>query len=136
MKKNIILLILLSLFLLINYAEAAEGIVSGSASLGVRSIAVDNESAKFYEYNGLKSGVYGNIFLDYNANNYNISVRGDNLGLDDQYYKLSGAKYGLLKYSLYYNEIPHNYTFNAFGVGTEIPLIRNTLSFVALTMKI
>jgi len=123
MKKRIILLLgLFSLFIFFANAAAEEGNVSGNASLGIRSID-DDHSAKFYEYNGLKSGVYGNILLDYNTDNYNMSVKGDNLGLDDQYYKMSGAKWGLLKYSLYYNEIPHNYTFDArtfySGVGSN-----------------
>lgn len=122
-KKAILSAIVLTLLFASSSAATETDNISGDISLGLRSIDLDHNSAKFYEYNGLKGGVFGNIFLDYDSEGFYSSLTGKNIGLDDQYYKLSGGKWGVFKYSFYYNEIPHNYSFDArtfyTGIGTN-----------------
>lgn len=106
-------------------AFGEETAVSGSVDLGVRMVEEKGRSsAKFQEYRDLDDGLYGSAVLDAFRNGYYLDLVGKNIGLDDQYYKLKGGKFGNFKYSLYYNEIPHNISFGAKtfygGVGTNL----------------
>jgi len=111
MKRKIISLTCLFLLLSISYISGEEKPISGDLSLGVRTIHLQKDSAKFYEYNGLKNGPFGDLFLIYDSEKYSTSVIGENIGLDDQSYIVEGGKWGAFKYSLYFDEIPHNYSF-------------------------
>lgn len=111
MKKIILSLCLLFPFVP-SSASAEEGVFSGILAPGIRAINLDAESAKFYEYNGLRSGIFGGIFLNYDSEGYHASFSGEDIGLDDQYYKLNGGRWGGFKYALYFNQTPHNYSFN------------------------
>lgn len=108
-------------------AQAADdtGSVSGSINLGVRGVDdQDKRSAKFWEFRDMKDGALSNISLSAEKNNYYFDLTSNNIGHDDQYFKLSGGNYGNFKYSLWYNETPHNYTFGAksfySGIGTSL----------------
>lgn len=106
-----------------SFVLAEDQNVSGSVSIGLRSSDIDPESARFLQYRDLTGGVFGNIYLNYNTEDIFITVKGKNIGQDDQYYNLIGGKWGVFRINLYYNEIPHNYTFNArtfySGVGSN-----------------
>lgn len=105
-------------------AFSEETTVTGSVDLGVRIVEENKQSAKFLEYRDIDDGLYGSAVLDAFRNGYYLDLAGKNIGLDDQYYKLKGGKFGEFKYSLYYNEIPHNISFGAKtfygGVGTNV----------------
>lgn len=81
--------------------------------LDADSLSIDRNSAKFYEYNGLKKRAFADIFLDINPDGYYHFFSGENIGRDDQSYVLSGRKWDEFRYSVYYNETPHNYSFDA-----------------------
>lgn len=112
MKKIIIYFICL-FFLLTTYASGQERNISAEISLEGRGVHLEKNSGKFYEYNGLQDHLIGGIFLNYNTDTYSISFRGENIIADDQYYLIKGTKWGDFKYSIYFNEIPHNYSFRA-----------------------
>lgn len=111
-RKIISILFLFSLFF-IYPAFGEEKSISGEVSLGGSAIHLQEESAKFYEYNGLKGHFLGDISSSYDTEKYSTSLTGENIGLDDQYYMLKGGKWGDFKYSLYFDETPHNYSFKA-----------------------
>lgn len=95
--------------------------VSGTIGLGGQYLDARGDKAKFNEYNDIGTGVIGNINLDSYVKQYYLSLEGQNIGwnrgeeagLNNQQYSLKGGVYGSYKYSLFYDETPHNITFNA-----------------------
>ncbi len=49
----------------------------------------------------------------YDSDSYHVWVDGAYLGDDDVYVKMKGGKWGAFKFSLYFTEFPHNYSFEA-----------------------
>lgn len=78
---------------------------------------ISGNEAKFNEYGDMKDGVvgaYGNIFLHYdNQKGYFLDFIATDIGYETQSYKLDGRKSGDFRYYFYYNEIPHNITWDA-----------------------
>lgn len=89
--------------------------------------AIQGNKAKYSEYRDIQDGTvgaYGSIYLDFSDPTGNfVKFNAVNIGYDDQYYRLDGGKRGKFKYSFFYNETPHNTTFNAItpytGAGTS-----------------
>lgn len=102
---------------------ADDGQVTGSVELGIRAVDETDSGAKFLEYRDLDDGIFGSIFLNYFMGSYYLSAEGLNVGLDDQSYRLEGGDFGRFKYSFFYDEIPHNLSFDAItpysGIGTD-----------------
>lgn len=118
MKKQLIIFICFLVTLCVSpvlAGDAGPDTVSGMVSLGLRSVDVEDGDgeAKFNEYRDKQSGAFGDIFLNYDSDRYSLSLKGENIGLDNQYYRITGRKWGLIKYSVYYNETPHNFTYDA-----------------------
>ncbi len=101
---------------------ADEAPFSGSIEVGGRIGDGEDEGAKAQEYQDLSDGVIGNVNLNYDTDDYFLGFEGTNIGMDDQYYQLKGRSYGKFKYSLFYDELPHNLSFDAYsfysGVGS------------------
>lgn len=99
------------------------GEVSGSVELGVRAVDENETGAKFLEYRDLDDGLFGNLFLSYYMGSYFFEVLGRNIGLDDQFYLLEGGDFRNFDYSFFYDEIPHNLSFDAItpysGIGSN-----------------
>lgn len=129
MKNRYLLLAAAALLIMpsANALAADEADVSGSLEVGVRGVNDADNSAKFLEYRDLNDGIYGNIFLDYFKSSYFFNIEGENIGQDDQSYLFKGGSYGNFKYSLFYDEIPHNLSFDAktfySGVGGDTLII-------------
>lgn len=127
MKKLRILiyaLLLCSLLLLSGslYAEDNKPF-SGEIKAAGKLVNVDGNKAKFNEYGDIKDGIYGNIKLKYGDENYFLKLKASDIGYDTQSYKLDGGMWGKFKLYLKYNEIPHNFTYDAktffSGAGTN-----------------
>jgi hypothetical protein len=71
--------------------------------------------AKFTEYRDLKQGfsVFGNVGLGLDSEQYFLKFRASDMGYDTQNYRLDGGMWGKFKFDLFYDEIPHNFTFDA-----------------------
>jgi MtrB/PioB family decaheme-associated outer membrane protein len=71
--------------------------------------------AKFTEYRDLKQGVsvFGNVGLGLDSEQYFLNFRASDMGYDTQSYRLDGGMWGKFKFDLFYDEIPHNLTFDA-----------------------
>jgi MtrB/PioB family decaheme-associated outer membrane protein len=99
--------------------------LEGTVTLDGRISNISGNKAKFDEYRDIRQGIgaYGGIRLDYDTEKYFLNFKTDDIGYDTQYYSLDGGMWGKFKSYLYYNEIPHNFTFDAKsfydGVGSN-----------------
>ncbi|HXX33795.1 MAG TPA: MtrB/PioB family outer membrane beta-barrel protein [Thermodesulfobacteriota bacterium] len=108
----------------------AEGVYAGvSADEGGR--------AKFTEYRDLKQGfsVFGNMGLGIDSDTYFLKFRAGDMAYDTQFYELEGGMWGRFKFNLFYDEIPHNITFDArtpfLGAGHDTLVGTPNLNFPA-----
>ena len=71
--------------------------------------------AKFTEYRDLQQGVsiFGDVGLGLNSERNFLKFRATDMGYDTQSYRLDGGMWGKFKFDLFYDEIPHNLTFDA-----------------------
>lgn len=100
------------------------------AEVGVTAIypSVLGNTAKFNEYRDLKNGAvspYGDVKFKYDdQKGYYMDFKAQDILYDTQFYRLDGGRWGSFKYSLFYNEIPHNVEWNArsfwFGAGSNV----------------
>ncbi|KPJ99736.1 MAG: hypothetical protein AMK71_09240 [Nitrospira bacterium SG8_35_4] len=125
MMKKIYISMVLFLSLAVPAVAAATGDVQvqGMVEGGVQGVDVNSkDSAKFQEFRDLDDGVLGALQLNLQKGSYFLQMDAVNPGSDDQAIGLKGGDYGKLTYKLYYDEMPHNYSFNAIsfyrGIGT------------------
>lgn len=124
MKTRIAFPFLVVLFLLGPTAARAAGEPEfvGTITLRLQGVDAGPLSAKSQEYRDLQDGVAASADLRWTAGTYHFEIDGRDFGLDDQSLRLRGGAYGDFKYSLFFDETPHNYSFGArtffTGVGT------------------
>ncbi len=119
MRSRTILLFLVSLlFAPCAYAEDGSPF-SGGIFLGANALSLDHQSAKLNEYNAIGPGLVGGGNASYDTNKYHFDVQGAYLGEDDMYLRLKGGKWGAYKFSLYFTEFPHNYSFEDRTIYTN-----------------
>jgi len=83
----------------------------GSIGLGLMSGDINSSNgAKFEKYRDMGNGVLGVANFSAVKNFYFVQVDANNIGFKDQSIDLRGGGYGLFKYNLYYDEMPHNYS--------------------------
>ncbi|MGD0230536.1 MAG: MtrB/PioB family outer membrane beta-barrel protein, partial [Syntrophorhabdales bacterium] len=127
MKRALIFASIWSL-LLVSHSYGEDQPLSGSVFLGGQAVNLDHQSAKFNEYNALGPGVVGGGNASYDTGKYHLDTNGSYLGEDDMYLKVNGGKWGDFKYSLFYTEFPHNYSFENRSVFTNPGSQNMTLS--------
>ena len=71
--------------------------------------------AKFTEYRNLKENfrIFGNVDLGLDSEKYFLNFRANDIAYDTQRYELDAGMWGKFKFNLFYDEIPHNLTFDA-----------------------
>jgi len=79
---------------------------------------VDGEGggkAKFTEYKDLKEngGVYGRARLNLDTDKYFFNLDAGDFAYGTQYYNVEGGMWGKFKFDAFYDQIPHNLTFDA-----------------------
>jgi len=104
-------------------AFGEEGKLSGDISVtGVIREGKDS-SAKFNEYRDIRDGIYGSINLKYDTPKQYVSFESKDIAYDTQSYAIEGGWWDIFRLRLYYDEMPHNFTYNArslySGVGTN-----------------
>jgi MtrB/PioB family decaheme-associated outer membrane protein len=92
---------------------AGESGLEGEASVRGQLVNVNGNEAKFNEYSDEKTGIYGNIGLDYQKENYFLRFGAGDIGYDTQKYMIDGGMWGKFKYNMFYTEIPHNVKLDA-----------------------
>lgn len=93
-------------------AVGADSTISGQLGLTARTVNED-KSAKFMEYRDFSKNLYGDIGFGLDKGPYHFEVTGTDMGLDSQRYLIEGGRYGSFKYSLFYDELIHNISFDA-----------------------
>lgn len=123
MKRQIPLVLLLFSLITLTTAFAAEDKISGDIAATGTLSHVSGSKAKFNEYNDIQSGVYSDIKINYDSEKYYADFYSRDMFYNTQSYDLEGGKWGAFKFDLFYNEIPHNFTYDAktiySGVGTD-----------------
>lgn len=97
--------------------------ISGKASVTIRTLDGERESAKFQEYREIPEGVSGEIELKYKSkDDYFLEFKAKDIAEDDQNIGLKAGKYGQYKIELIYDKIPHRFGFDAktlySGIGS------------------
>jgi MtrB/PioB family decaheme-associated outer membrane protein len=112
MKKYIPLAAMLTvLFPLSGHAE--EKNAGGEIALTPTLANVNGSKAKFNEYRDIQDGLYGALRLWKETDDSFFRFQADDILYDTQSYRFDGGSYGQYKYNLFYDEIPHNRTFDA-----------------------
>ena len=118
MKSRIIILILIMSLVPLSNSFPQDKTIEGEVSL--KGIFVDVKGgeggkAKFTEYRDLKEdgGFYGRARLKFDTEKYFLDFQGGDFAYDTQHYKIDGGMWGKFKFDLFYDEIPHNFTFDA-----------------------
>ena len=123
MKSKIIITAIALILLSLGSAFSADKNFGGEISAKGAIVDINGSKAKFNEYRDLESGLYGRIKLGYDNDKYFLKFKASDIAYDTQNYKLDGGMWGKFKYNLSYNEIPHNFTFDArtfyAGAGTN-----------------
>ena len=128
MKAKIIIVALIISLIPFFDAFSEEKTIEGEISLTGMYVGVEGEEggkAKFTEYRDLQEngGFYGRARLNLDTEKYFFNFKAGDFGYDTQYYKIEGGMWGKFKIDLFYNEIPHNFTFGArtffLGVGRD-----------------
>jgi MtrB/PioB family decaheme-associated outer membrane protein len=128
MKTKIIVLAMIISLVPLSSVFPQDKMIEGDVSL--KGIWVDvtgkeGGKAKFTEYRDLTEdgGVYGRARLKLDTEKYFLDFDSGDFGYDTQYYKIDGGVWGKFKLDLFYNEIPHNITFDArtffLGAGRD-----------------
>lgn len=104
--------------------QAAFAQVTGSVSLG--GITTDDKGAnpwRLFEHRDLDDGFLAGVDLRGDFGPWYHRLFAESLGRDDQYLNLRGGRHGIFRYSLYADDVVHNWTFGAMtpfsGVGTN-----------------
>jgi MtrB/PioB family decaheme-associated outer membrane protein len=96
--------------------------IEGEVNLTGIWVHVDGKEggeAKATEYKDLKEqgdgpgGLYGSARLKLDTDKYFLNFEASDFGYHTQYYQIDGGMWGKFKLNLFYNEIPHNITFDA-----------------------
>jgi len=116
-KIIIVLSVMINLALLSN-AFPQDKPLEGEVSFKGIWLSLDAKEggrAKFTEYRDLKEdgGFYGRAKFNLDKDKYFLNFDAGDFGYDTQYYKIDGGMWGQFKMDLFYNEIPHNLTFDA-----------------------
>ena len=138
MRVKLIAIVVAGLFAQNAYADE-NWVWSGSAELGGRGTNIDGvnrngavgpattstspalptpyqgpvDGAKAKEYQDIDSAAIGVIDIRGGNRASYLRAFGEEFGRDDQFINIVGGGYGVWKASLYNNDIPHNYSFNA-----------------------
>jgi MtrB/PioB family decaheme-associated outer membrane protein len=129
MKAKIIIFALIISLIPFFDAFSQDKTIEGEISFTGMYIGVEGEEggkAKFTEYKDLREdgGFYGRARLNLDKEKYFFNFDAGDFGYDTQYYKMDGGLWGKFKVDLFYQEIPHNITFDAktpfIGAGSSI----------------
>ena len=119
MKMKIIIGVLIVSLVPFSFAFSEDNkTIEGEVSLNGMWIGLDGKEggkAKFTEYRDLREngGAYGKARLNVDTDKYFMNFDAGDFGYDTQYYKIEGGMWGKFKFDLFYDEIPHNLTFDA-----------------------
>src|SRR4030042_5000054 len=128
MKAKIIIVALTISLIPFFDSFSEEKTIEGEISVTGKYIGVEGGEGgktKFTEYRDLQEngGCYGRAKLKLDTDKYFLNFKAGDFGYDTQSYKMDGGLWGKFKADLFYQEIPHNITFDArtffLGAGSD-----------------
>jgi MtrB/PioB family decaheme-associated outer membrane protein len=130
MKTKIIIVALMICLVPLSYALSEDN-KTIEGEVGVTGVWIDvhgkeGGKAKFTEYRDLREdgAVFGWARLNLDTDKYFLNFNAGDFAYDTQYYKIDGGMWGKFKFDLFYDEIPHNITFDArtpfIGAGHDL----------------
>jgi MtrB/PioB family decaheme-associated outer membrane protein len=128
MKSKIVILAVIVSLLSLSNAFSQDKTIEGEVSLKGIYVDVDAKEggkAKFTAYRDLREdgGIYARARLKWDTPDYLLRFEAGDIAYDTQYYRLEGGMWGKFKFDLFYDEIPHNFTFDArtpfLGAGRD-----------------
>ena len=122
MKKAVYALIILVLLASQTFAAAdAKVEVHGSIEAGYRMVDDQNgNNARFLEYRDLDDNPFGGFDLSLQRGSFYLNLQGHDITQDDQSYLLEGTDYRNFAFTFFYDETPHNLSFDARAPYTGI----------------
>ena len=126
--KRILIFASIGSLLLVSHSYGEDQSFSGGVFLGGNALSIDRQSAKFNEYNAIGPGEVGGGNVSYDTDKYHLDSDASYLGEDDMYLKVKGGKWGDFKFSFFYTEFPHNYSFEDRSVEVNPGSDNQTLS--------
>lgn len=107
----------------------ADTTLTGSAEFGVRGVSLNNQSGRFSEYQNIDEGLVVNVDINTQKDGRYLNLKMQSAGENDESIEFSGGQYGSYKYSLFFDEMRHNYSYDNrtfySGIGSD------TLSYSA-----
>lgn len=86
----------------------------GDVTVSEQYAEISGNRAKFNEYRDIrKQAPYGEFLFKYDSDAFSLQGQGSDPGYDTQHYRLDSNTYGKFKLYLDYNELPHNFTYDA-----------------------
>jgi len=126
MMKKIYISMVLFLSLAVPASAAAIGNVQigGTVEGGVLNADVNSkDGGRFEEFRDMDDRFVATLHLDLEKNSYFLRMDAEDLASDNRAIDFNGGDYGKFAYTLYYNEMPHNYSYDAKsffqGLGTD-----------------
>ena len=127
--KIIIVALMICLLPLSNAFAQNDKTIEGE--IGVTGVWLDlhgqeGGKAKFTEYRDLREdgAVFGRARLNLDTDKYFLNINIGDLAYDTQYYTVDGGLWGKFRFNLFYDDIPHNITFDArtpfLGAGHDL----------------
>jgi len=117
MRPRLLILFVVLTLVPLSVSFAEEKNLTGEVSVTGVLPYIDGNKATFNEYRDYKSNVispFAGLLLNYdNKKGYFFDFNASDIGYQTQEYLLEGGKYGSFKYRLFYNELPHNVTWDA-----------------------
>lgn len=115
-------MIFICLALLITSPAFAFDEVHGDLTLGLQTThySGDEKSAKYDEYLDMSNGLFGDLNLMFDSEEYYVGLALENPSLDDQSYELKVGQFGLGKARFYFDEINHQLSKNALTPATGL----------------
>jgi MtrB/PioB family decaheme-associated outer membrane protein len=117
MKWKIAIFALIIILGSFSYSFSEE--VSAEGEVGIKGVYAgvtggEGGKAKFTEYRDLEQGfsAFGRARLNFDSEKYFLNFQGGDFAYDTQFYGIEGGMWGKFKFDLFYDEIPHNITFD------------------------
>ena len=100
--------------LLLMATPAIAGNTTGEITLGGQFVSGNNtdNSAQFLKYRDIDDQVLSGVKISTGQDGFFLTGSAENIGYDDQEYALAGNFFGKGKFSLWYDELTHNYSLD------------------------
>lgn len=123
MKAIKTIIVILAILGICGTAAGEDGKISGDVSAMGVLVEGKDQNAKFNEYRDVRDGVQTDIQVKYDSPKSHALFEAKDILYNTQKYSLEGGLWDVFSVKVFYDEIPHNFTYDArtfySGVGTS-----------------